>query len=318
MNLLNQIIQAEARIRPYIRQTPLSYSPYFSQLSGGSVHFKLENIQHTGSFKVRGALNKVLWLGSAVHDQGIVTASTGNHGAATAYALHQIGGHGRVFVPENAAESKLDNMRQWGATIEKFGQDGVDTENHARATAEAEGITYISPYNDLQVAAGQGTIAVELGRQLSKIDTILIAMGGGGLTAGIATYAKSLWPDVEIVAVSPTNAPSMMRSVAAGKIVDVPYLPTWSDGTAGGVEPGSITFALCQQLADRFIEVSEQEIESALRLFMAREHMMIEGAAAVAVAGYLQEVARYKNKTVAVIICGGNIGLDKLKTILRN
>ena len=315
--ILNEILQAEGRIRPYIRETPLVYSPYFSGLNGGEVYFKCENIQHTGSFKVRGALNKLLSLPAELREQGVVTASTGNHGAATAFALKQVGGQGQVFVPEHAAAGKLANMEQWGATINKFGDDGVVAENEARRTAEAAGTTYISPYNDPQVIGGQGTIGVELARQIETADAVLVALGGGGLISGVAAYVKAVWPQAEVVACSPQNSAVMMHSVKAGEILDLDSLPTLSDGTAGGVEAGSITFDLCAKLIDRFVAVTEEEIKQALRLFMGREHMMIEGAAAVAIAAYLQEVERYRGKKVVIVICGGNISLDVLGKALQ-
>ena len=316
MNILSEILQAEQRIRSYVRTTPLAYSPHFSQFNDGEVHFKLENVQHPGSFKVRGALNKISSLSAEQREQGIITASTGNHGAATAYALQKIGGNGRVFVPEHAAEAKLNNMRQWGATIQKYGNDGVVAENKARETAEAEGITYVSPYNDPQVIGGQGTIGVELGRQIDHLDAVFIALGGGGLLSGVATYVKAIWPDIDVVACSPENSAVMRHCVEAGEIIDEESLPTLSDGTAGGVEAGSVTFPLCQQLIDQFIDVSEKEIASALRQFMGQEHMMIEGAAAVAIAGFLKMAQRYQGKKVAIIICGANISLKQLQTVL--
>ena len=177
-------------------------------------------------------------------------------------------------------------------------------------------MTYISPYNDLQVAAGQGTIGIELARQLDTFDAVFVSLGGGGLISGIAGYLKSINPNVHIIGCSPENSQVMIQSVKAGKILDLPSLPTLSDGTAGGLEPGAITFELCQALVDDYITVTEDEIKESLRLFMQTHHMMIEGAAAVAIASYLKMFERFKGKNVVIIICGANISLEILKGIL--
>ena len=189
-------------------------------------------------------------------------------------------------------------------------------ETHARKYASEKQITYISPYNDSQVAAGQGTIGIELSRQLDKIDVVFVSLGGGGLISGIAGYLKSINTDVQIIGCPPENSQVIIQSVKAGKILDLPSLPTLSDGTAGGLEPGAITFELCQALVDDYITVSEDEIKESLRLFMLIHHMMIEGAAAVAIASYLKMKEQFNGKNVVIIICGANISLEVLKNIL--
>jgi len=326
MNLTKTIQQAEARIRPHIRQTILEYSPYFSHFDDpdhpNNVYFKCENLQHTGSFKVRGALNKIL----ALHEEesenaGIVTASTGNHGAATAFALQKLSKSGIVFVPENAAPTKVQAIQRWGAEVRHFGADPVLAEQQARDYAQLNKLTYISPYNDLRVLSGQGTIAVELERQfeqeqLGQLDAVFVTTGGGGLISGIAGYLKAEMPHVEVIGCSPENSQVMVQSVAAGEILDLPSLPTLSDGTAGGVEADSITFGPCSQLVDRYVTVTEEEIAESLRTFMATHHMMIEGAAAMTLAAYRKERHQFKDQNVVVVLCGANIGLDVLKEIL--
>ena len=180
-------------------------------------------------------------------------------------------------------------------------------------------MTYVSPYNDPQVIGGQGTIGVELARQLDRIDAIYVALGGGGLVSGIAGYLKSVQPGVQVIGCSPQHSQVMVQSIAAGRILDLPSLPTLSDGTAGGIEAGSITFELCRDLVDDYVTVTEDEIAASLRFFLATHHMLIEGAAAVAVAAYLKTRERWAGtqSNVVLVICGANISLETLQNILQ-
>ncbi|MEM7797836.1 MAG: threonine/serine dehydratase, partial [Chloroflexota bacterium] len=318
----NATVNARSRIYPYIRKTFLEYSNYFSEMIGGEVWFKMENQQHTGSFKARGAVNKIMNLTDSLSRSnevynGVVTASTGNHGAAVGYALSQFGLNGMVFVPENASPSKLKNISQYGVDIIKHGQDGVETENYARQYADENGYVYISPYNDLDVIGGQGTIGIELTAELEKpADHIFVALGGGGLISGVSGFLKTEWPKINVIGCSPVNSMVMIKSVRAKKILDIPSLPTISDGTAGGVEKGAITFKFISKLVDEFETVTEEEIKNAMRLFMDVHHQMIEGAAGVAVASLIKQRERLAGKRVVAIICGGNIDLQILKGIL--
>ena len=316
MNIINEVIAAEKRIRPHIRETILDYSPYYSKLAGANVYFKLENLQHTGSFKVRGAMNKVLSLTPAERDRGVVTASTGNHGAATAFSLGKFDATGIVFVPQDASAGKVQAIERLGAEVRYYGDDGAVTEAHARQYARDNRLTYISPYNDPQVIGGQGTIAVELAKQLDQIDMVFVALGGGGLICGIAGYLKSIQPGVRIIGCSPENSQVMIESVKAGQLLDLPSLPTLSDGTAGGVEPNSITFELCRDLVDDYETVSETEIKESLRQYLQVHHIMIEGSAAVALAACVKQGGRLAGKNVVVILCGANISVETLKGIL--
>jgi len=315
-NLVKEIIIAETRIRPHIRETILEHSLYLSQQGNANVYCKLENLQFTGSFKTRGAMNKVLSLTPEEQRRGVVTASTGNHGAAVAFSLKKLNASGIIFASENASPNKVEAITRLGSEVRFFGQDPIEAETRARKYSSENQMTYISPYNDLQVVAGQGTIGVELSHQLDRVDAVFVALGGGGLISGIAGYLKSINPDVRIIGCSPENSQVMIQSIKAGKILDLQSLPTLSDATAGGLEPGAITLELCQALVDEYITVSEDEIREGLRLFMQTHNMMIEGAAAVAISSYLKVSERFKGKNVVIIICGANIGLDVLKNIL--
>jgi threonine dehydratase len=318
MDIPQEVIAAEPRIRPYIRNTILEYSPYYSKLTEADVHFKLENLQHTGSFKLRGAMNKMLSLSPAQRLRGVVTASTGNHGAAVAYGLGKVGATGIVFVPENASPAKVRTIEQLGAEVRHFGNDTADTEAHARNFAKKNDLIYIPPYNDPQVIGGQGTIALEIIKELKQIDAVFVALGGGGLISGIAAYLKSIHTRVKIIGCSPENSQVMIRSVAAGRILELPSKPTISDGTAGGIEPGAVTFDLCCELIDDFETVTEDEIKEALKLFLQTHHMLIEGSAAVAVAAMVKRRHHLAGKNVVVIICGANISVEMLREVLLN
>jgi threonine dehydratase len=316
MDIAGEVVSAEKVIRPYIRETYLEYSPFYSRMTGARVHFKLENLQHTGSFKLRGAMNKLLSLTDEEKGRGVVTASTGNHGAAFAFGLGKVKGSGLVFVPENASPAKVAAIERLGAEVRHIGSDSAETEAHARLYAEKNKMTHLPPYNDIKVIGGQGTIAFELTNQLDQIDAVYVALGGGGMISGIAAFLKSKNPAVQIIGCSPENSQVMIQSVKAGRILDLPSLPTLSDGTAGGVEPGSITLDLCREFVDDYMTVTESEIKASLREFMQAQHMLIEGSAAVAIAACKKHSYRLAGKNVAVIICGGNISLETLKTIL--
>lgn len=315
MDVRTEALQAEHRIRPHIRETPVENSPSLSRMGDSRVFLKLENLQHTGSFKVRGAMNKLLCLTADERMKGIVAASSGNHGAAVAFALNKLGLTGIIFVPEDASPNKVELIRSLGADVRLHGADCVITEAHARRYAEQNNMIYVSPYNDPQVIAGQGTIGVELSRQMTSIDTVFVALGGGGMISGIAGFLKSVFVDVRMIGCSPANSPVMVESVRMNRIVEMATKPTLSDATAGGVEPGAITFDLCQRFVDNYVLVSEEEIRLAMRWFIEAHHMPIEGAAGVAVAAYLKMKETLRGRSVVIIICGANISVETLKRI---
>jgi threonine dehydratase len=312
MDFQSAIQSAADRIRLHIRRTPVELAPTL----GSKVWLKCENMQVTGSFKIRGATNALLSLPADERAAGVVTASSGNHGAGVARAANQLGIDATVFVPTHADDAKVDAIRRNGANVERIGDDCVETEAHARTVGSSQGRTYISPYNDIQIICGQGTIGHELYQQIPSLDAVFIAVGGGGLISGVGSYLKAVNPNIEVVACSPEASPAIHACLDAGQIIDVECHDTLSDATAGGVEPGSITFALCQQVVDRSLLVSEADIAAAVREIVSTHHMLIEGAAGVAVAGYRQVAAEFEGKNVAIILCGANIGMAKLQHIL--
>jgi threonine dehydratase len=317
MAVYRQVLAAEKRIRPYIRQTDLEYSPYLSRSVGGRVYLKLESMQHTGSFKYRGALNKFLSLSSKDRQGPLITASSGNHGTAFAAILQRFGGRGVVYLPENASSAKITNLRQYGVDLEFFGTDCVMSETLAKKTAEKNRQVFISPYNDLQVIGGQGTIAVELLDQLNTIDTVLVPVGGGGLISGIAAYLKTVNKNITIIGCQPENSAVMRASIKAGKIIEMASKPTIADGTAGGIEPNAITFDICRETVDDYMLVSENDIKAAI-LYMVQQHqMLIEGAAALSVACLLKGKEHFNGRKTVLIISGKKIAVELLKEILN-
>lgn len=309
--LFDAIKEAHQALRPQVRVTPLEYSPLLSQHSGCEIYLKCEHLQHTGSFKFRGASNKLRLLTNEQRQRGVITASTGNHGQAMALAGKLAGVKATIYAPEQAAAIKLEAIRALGGEVELIPGDALNAELAADSAAQQQGKIYISPYNDRQIIAGQGTCGMEMVEQQPDLDAVFVAVGGGGLISGIATVLKKLADKTQIIGCWPANATSMYTSLENGQIQEVAEQETLSDGTAGGVEPGAITFALCQQLIDQKVLVSEQEIKDAMRLIARTDRWMIEGAAGVALAAALKQAPLWQGKKVAVVLCGKNIVLEK-------
>ena len=305
---LESIEAAAPRIRPYIRETPVEQS----HALGESVWLKGEQMQRGGSFKIRGALNAILSLTPEALARGVVTASSGNHGRGVATALTAVGARGTVYLPNGAAAMKVQALRRFpGIEVEFHGDDGGATELFARSVAERDGRPYISPYNDWNVIAGQGTLGLEFADRCPSLDAVFVAVGGGGLISGVASAMNC-----DIVGCWPENSIAMYESMRTGRIVTPPERPTLSDATAGSVEPGAITLDLCRSLIDDCVLVSEAEIADAIRFMVAEHQMIIEGAAGVAVAAFRKTAARYAGRSVGIVLCGGNIGYDTLRTII--
>jgi len=311
-----EVIKAYNRSKSSIRKTPLEHSPYLSNLIDGNVYLKLDNIQKTGSFKFRGAVSKMTSISATEKEKGVVTASTGNHGAACSLAMSLLGIDGKIVVPTIVHKNKVNNILNFGGKVEYHGDDCLIAEERAQEISKTTGATYISPYNDPAIICGQGTMGYEIDQDLKNIDSVFVSVGGGGLISGVGGYLKSVQKNVKMVAVSPKNSCVMYESIKAGKQLDLPSDPTLSDGTAGGVEMGSITFELCQRIIDEFILVTEDEIADGIRIGLEKHHQLIEGAAGAAIAGFMKQKDKLNGQTVVIIICGGNISSEVLKSIL--
>lgn len=306
---------AADQIADMIVRTELHRSAFFSEKLDAEVFFKLENLQTTGSFKLRGASNKLLQLSDTQRRHGCVAASSGNHGAAVACAMQKMNVRGVIFVPEQTSSAKVEKIRSYGGDVRFFGTDGLDTEQHARQYAADNNMQYLSPYNDASVIAGQGTCGVEILQELPDVDTVFVAVGGGGLISGAGSVLKTARPATRIFGCQPLASAVMARSVEAGEILDMPSDPTISDGTAGGIEAGAITFPLVQAVVDEFVVVDEEQIVAAMRLYMDAEGHVIEGAAGVAVAAMLAKKDVLSGCKIAVIICGANVSDEVLAKV---
>jgi len=316
INFKSKTEKASKRSSPYVRHTPLEHSPYLSNLASANVFLKLDNIQKTGSFKFRGAISKMTSMTDQEKSNGVVTASTGNHGAACSLAMSMLEIKGKIVVPENVHKNKVENILNLGGEVEYYGDDCIHAEERAQEISKTTGATYISPYNDEAIVCGQGTMGVEIWQDLQDVEAVFISVGGGGLISGVGGYLKSNNKSIQMYGVSPKNSCVMYKSLKTGKQLDLPSEPTLSDGTAGGVEFGSMTFEMCKEIIDDFSLVSEDEIAKGIQIGVEKHHQLIEGAAGTAIAGFMNHKDQLKGKTVVLVMCGGNISSTVLKSIL--
>lgn len=307
-------VQARRRIRPHIFETPLLPSRQIGRETGSSVFFKAENFQLTGSFKIRGAASKMTSLGL---ESAVITASSGNHGIASAQAASSIGQALTVVLPENVSRAKLERIRSFNVDVILHGAESGLAELHAQQEAASRGLVYVSPYNDPEVVAGQGSIGLELLEQAGSIDNVFVAMGGGGLIGGIGSVLKSFSPHTRIYGVAAQNSSALAAAMTAGRVVEVEHLDTLADGVAGGMDEDSITLPLALAVIDEIVACTEAEIAVALKELAFKENQIVEGAAALALAGFLKVAKRCKGQTNIVVLCGANFDRDKIVSILK-
>jgi threonine dehydratase len=303
----SRVTAAAGQLRNNVSQTRVVDISDLAPNSGVRLYAKLENEQETGSFKLRGATNKIMSLSQAERQRGVVTASNGNHGLGVALAAQKTGTPAEVFVSQWVAPERAARIEDLGAMVTRTDGQPLDAEKAARASAAQTGRTYISPYNDPDVMAGQGTVAVELLEQVPSVNAVFVTVGGGGLIGGIGAFLKHLSPATEVVGCWPRNSRVLYESLQAGHIVEYPEQKTFSDSSTGGVEEGSITFDAAQAVIDTTVLVDEGEILRAMRLVRQRYGWLIEGAAAVALAAFLKTSDDYAGKTIVVLFCGGNV-----------
>ncbi len=302
---------AAARLRKIVAPSPMFPSHWLSKRFGCNVLLKCEHLMPTGSFKFRGAYNRVALLSDVERQAGVVAASSGNHGLGLAVAARRHGIPVEVHTPAGASPAKLEAIRAQGARLVMHDGDCLVAERAARAAAKQSGASYVSPYNDPHVIAGQGGMAIEMLRQAPELDAVVLSVGGGGLMSGVGAVLAHFNPQTELIGAWPANATSLLRSIEAGRAVPVVELPTISDATAGEVEPESITIGLGMALKPSMVEVSEARITAAMRMLAEDEHWIVEGAAGLALAGLEACAERLAGKTVAVVICGRNIAFDR-------
>lgn len=300
-----------------LRQTPLTKHPALGTLAGCQLWLKLENQQITGSFKLRGVLSKFWALEQEFGAiSQVAAASTGNHAAAVCYAAQPYHCKPTLFVPKSITASKLEKLKNSNADIRIHGSHSGDSEIAAAQWALQQSIPLIHPYNDLDVIAGQGTIGLELMRQNPNLEMVFVPVGGGGLISGIASYLKEANPKIKIIGAQPINACEMALSIKENRIVPPSTKKTLSDGTAGGLDPHTITVDLCRRLVDDFVLVDEDEIVNAMVLLYDHANLMIEPAAALALAALLKTPREVAGRQCAAVICGGNVDPEHFKKII--
>lgn len=318
MITIREMLQAQRRTRPYVFHTPLRSSFLLSERAGASVFLKLENWQVTGSFKPRGALNRMAVMEPAERARGVVTASAGNHALGVAHAARVMGiSPATIFVPQTAPRAKLDKLREFPVDVRPVGETYDDAHHAAEAFQRETGATFVHAYDDWRTVAGQGTVGLEILEDLPEVDAILVPVGGGGLIAGIAIAAKALAPACRIIAVQPAASPALRDSLRDGKCYEEYKAgPTICDGLAGGV--GRICFEVAQTLVDEVVLVEEEETRAAVRALMETQQMIVEGSGAVGVAALLAGKVNCSNQRVAAVLSGGNIDLGILRSILAD
>ncbi len=269
------------------------------------------------SFKLRGALNKLRTLSAEQKRRGVVSASTGNHGLAVSYASKLEAVSLTLFLPENAVPEKIQKIEKYGVDLKFHGSSCEQAEIHARRIADETGRIFISPYNDFDIIHGQGTLGIEIFEDLSDLDDVLVPVGGGGLIAGIGGYLKSLKPSVKAWGVEPINSAFMKASLAAGRLVEIREKSTLADAVAGGMEPGAVTFPLCQAYVDGILTVSETGLKNALRRLYEVHAKVVESAGALPLAGLIKARRRFQGRKVVLVISGGNIAAELFSRLIR-
>ena len=310
---------ARIAIADIATQTPVVSSSLLTESINTPVTLKLENLQVTGSFKVRGAANKILSLSADEKERGVVTCSSGNHGLAVSYVAGSLGIPATVLVPEWVDKSKLDAIRRFGANAVLHGKTYDEAEERSFEVEEEEGLVFVHPFDDPYVVAGQGTIGLELLEQLPSMDCVLVPLSGGGLISGVAYAVKQANPQIRVIGVSAENARVMYESLLVGHPASFPEDETVASALSGGIGlDNAHTFTLVSEYVDEHVLVSEEEIRTAM-VFAAREHkLVVEGGGAVGIAAVLAEKVGRGSKSMAVVVSGGNIDMKSFGGIVSN
>ncbi len=310
------VLDAQDRVAETSRHTPLDYSHTFSAMSGAEVHLKLETFQRTGSFKIRGATNRIATLSDREREAGVVTASAGNHAQGVALAATRTGVDSKIVMPEGAPVSKVKATRNYGAEVVLRGDDYSEAAEYAHHLEREEDRTYVHAFDDWQVMAGQGTIGLEIVDDLPDVETVVVAIGGGGLISGVATAIKGKQPDARVIGVQAEGASSVAQSLQKGEIVEREGVNTIADGIATR-RAGEKTFSIIEDRVDEVVTVSDSEIAVAVTKLLERSKTLVEGAGAVPLAAILAEKFDYADdETIVPVLSGGNIDLNVLTTVV--
>lgn len=310
---MRDIYLAKQRIAPIVLRTSLVSSPILEDHVGTSVYLKLEGLQETGSFKIRGAANKMLNLTEEEKTRGVIAVSTGNHGRAVSYVAKTLGIQAVICLSEGVPRNKIDALKHLGAEIVMHGKTYDDATEHAFRLQKKRGLTMIHPFDDPFVIAGQGTIGLELLEDLPEIDTAIVPLSGGGLISGIALALKSANPAIRVIGVTMDRAPVMYHSLKAGKPVEMKEEETIADALVGGLGPvNHYTFRMCQGYVDEAVLVSEEEIAEAMAFCLEQHRLVVEGGGAVGIAALLHRRVGELGRNVIVVLSGSNVDLPVL------
>ncbi len=313
---LSDIMAAQQSMRHVIKKTTLLSSKTFSSLAGTQIFMKLENLQATGSFKVRGAFNKLSHLTDEERARPIVAASAGNHAQGVAYSATQLGLQSTIFMPTFTPPTKANATRAYGANVILAGDTFDDAFEASQEYCKTHNATYIQPFYDPKIIAGQGVVALEIYEELPNVDTVIIPIGGGGLISGMAVALKAMNPNIRIIGVEAEGAASMYSSRAKGEILTLPNISTIADGIAVK-RPGDITFEIIENLVDELVTVSDEEISHAAYLMLQRGKLLVEPSGAAALAAAIQKRPSKMGEVVVPVISGGNINMSLLEQIIE-
>jgi threonine dehydratase len=308
------IAAAATAIAPHIVRTPTVESRRLGELLGTRLHLKLENMQFTGSFKDRGACNKLQQLAAAGGVRGVIAASAGNHAQGVAYHAQRLGMPATIVMPQTTPFAKVERTASFGAKVVLQGESLAESATHARELEQAQGLVYVHPYDDPAIIAGQGTAAMELFADRPDLDTLVVPIGGGGLISGMAIWAKSVQPRLRVIGVQTEQCPAM-RAKVRGETPPPFGTLTLADGIAVK-QPGEITSRIVAQLVDEILLVGEDDLENAVQLLATQQKVVAEGAGAAGIAAMLRHPSLFANRHVGVVVCGGNIDRRMLSTVL--
>ncbi|WP_299023002.1 threonine ammonia-lyase [uncultured Tepidimonas sp.] len=311
---LSDIEAAAARLAGQVLQTPCLESRTLSQITGAQVYLKFENLQYTASFKERGAFNKLAQLTPEERARGVIAMSAGNHAQGVAYHAQRLGLRAVIVMPRFTPGVKVERTRGFGAEVVLHGDTLEEARAHARTLAAEQGLTFVHPYDDDAIIAGQGTVGLEMLRAQPELDVLAIAVGGGGLIGGVAAAAKAIKPDIEIIGVQTRRFPAMVNAVTGS------HWPQGANTIAEGIAvgaPGERTLELAQRYVDDWLLVDEEDIEQAIVLLLEIEKTLVEGAGAAGLAAVLRHPARFAGRQVGLVLCGGNIDPLLLASIIE-
>lgn len=316
--MVGDIYVARRRIAPVVRRIPLLSSPWLTEHTGVPVYLKLETLQETGTFKIRGAANKLLSLTASERTRGVITFSAGNHGRAVAYMARQLGIRAIICLSKRVPEYRVDAIKRLGAEPEVFGKSQDEAMYHALQLQKEQGLTWINALDDPFIIAGHGTIGLELLEDLPEVDTVIVPLSGGGLIAGIALALKSASSGIRVIGVSPECAPAMYYSLKAGHPVEIEEQDTLADALLGGIGlDNQYTFRMVKEYVDNVILLSEEEIAEGMAFALDKHQLVVEGAGAVGIAALLTRKVKELGRKVVVVVSGGNVSLPLLLKIAR-